>query len=131
MGANLAPQGKPLDNIEYATDLIPPPKIRFGESYPVTAYVARFTLPAPPPGIWVPYRLHLEAAVNGQLYLNGHCHLGSYWAAGPQRDFYLPECWLNFDKPNFLTFQACKTDSSPNPIKLSQIQPYLEFAEKR
>ena len=45
--------------------------------------------------VWVPWRLHLYATGNGFLYLNGH-PLGRYWEAGPQHDFFLPECWLNF-----------------------------------
>ena len=54
-----------------------------------------FTLPERKAGTWVPWHAHLEASGNGFVYLNGHC-LGRYWEAGPQRDFFLPECWLNF-----------------------------------
>jgi hypothetical protein len=61
----------------------------------LTWYRMKFELPAKQEGIWVPWHLHLEANGNGFIYVNGRC-IGRYWQAGPQHDFYLPECWLNF-----------------------------------
>ena len=58
-------------------------------------YRLHFDLPAPDPHIWVPWKLHLKATGDGFIYLNGHA-LGRQWEVGPQQDFYLPECWLNF-----------------------------------
>ena len=41
-------------------------------------YRMNFQLPSSKPGIWVPWRLHLNADGNGFLYLNGHA-IGRYW----------------------------------------------------
>lgn len=30
---------------------------------------------------------------NGFVYVNGHC-IGRCWTQGPQREYYIPECWL-------------------------------------
>jgi hypothetical protein len=47
-------------------------------------------------------RLLLDATGNGFIYLNGH-QLGRFWQKGPQREYYMPETWLNFDgKDNHL-----------------------------
>jgi len=43
------------------------------------------------------WRLLINASGNGFIYLNGH-NIGRYWEVGPQREFYLPECWLLFGK---------------------------------
>jgi hypothetical protein len=61
----------------------------------LTWHRMQFELPSPKPGVWVPWHLHLEAAGNGFIYINGRC-LGRYWQVGPQRDFYIPETWLHF-----------------------------------
>jgi len=37
--------------------------------------------------------LRINALGNGLLWLNGH-PLGRFWQVGPQREYYLPECWL-------------------------------------
>jgi hypothetical protein len=61
----------------------------------LTWYLAGFELPERPQGIAAPWRLHIEANGNGFIYVNGHC-IGRYREAGPQHDFYLPDCWLNY-----------------------------------
>jgi hypothetical protein len=61
----------------------------------LTWYVMHFDLPPWKPGASAPWHLHLEANGNGFIYVNGHC-IGRYWQAGPQHDFYVPECWLRF-----------------------------------
>jgi hypothetical protein len=61
----------------------------------LTWYRMRFQLPAKPEGLAAPWHLHLEANGNGFIYINGHC-LGRYRQAGPQHDFFLPGCWLNY-----------------------------------
>lgn len=43
--------------------------------------------------------LHIKHTGNGFLYVNGH-PIGRVWEEGPQRDYYIPECWLHKDKPN-------------------------------
>ncbi|MDR3692684.1 MAG: beta-galactosidase [Fimbriimonas sp.] len=48
-------------------------------------------------------RLLISTVGNGFIYLNGHL-LGRIWQQGPQREYYLPENWLNWDdRPNDLT----------------------------
>lgn len=47
----------------------------------------------------VVYELDIEHEGNGFIYLNGHC-LGRCWEAGPQKKYYLPECWLNYGSEN-------------------------------
>jgi hypothetical protein len=61
----------------------------------LTWYLMNFELPQQGPGATAPWHLHLEANGNGFIYVNGHC-IGRYWQVGPQHDFYVPDCWLNF-----------------------------------
>lgn len=49
----------------------------------------------------VPYFFRLEQQGNGFIYINGHC-IGRCWEQGPQREYYIPECWLHTDKPNVI-----------------------------
>ncbi|HEV2436027.1 MAG TPA: beta-galactosidase [Verrucomicrobiae bacterium] len=96
----------------------------------LTWYRMKFSLPAPQPGVWVPWRLHLIANGNGFLYLNGHA-MGRYWEAGPQHDFFLPECWLNFGgKPNNITLNLRPLNQGAE-IRSATVEPYSDFAEKR
>ena len=37
----------------------------------------------------------LEPSGNSFMWLNGN-DIGRHWEIGPQREYYLPECWLNF-----------------------------------
>jgi len=97
----------------------------------LTWHRLRFNLPAPKPTVWVPWRLHLQAVGNGFLYLNGH-PIGRYWEAGPQHDFFLPECWLNFGngRANVLTV-SLRSVQSPVLIASAAVEPYTDFAEFR
>ena len=90
-----------------------------------------FLLPQPEAGVWVPWHLHLEAAGNGFLYLNGHA-IGRYWQAGPQHDFFLPECWLKFgtDQTNCLALSLRPVDGG-TAVQTAVVEPYAGFAEKR
>jgi len=97
----------------------------------LTWYRAKFELPAPIPEAWVPWHLHLEANGDGFIYLNGH-GLGRYWQVGPQHDFFLPACWLNFGpgKSNVLALSLCAQDKGVSVTALN-IVPDSETAEKR
>lgn len=150
-GAYVVPKGQPLDNVECAMDSQGVQKGYWQRQNTepfsrtidtnLTAqtdftgllnwYQMAFDSPQPIPGTWVPWHLHLEASVNGQLYFNGH-HMGAYWAAGPQRDFYLPECWLMpAGQPNVMALQARPTSLTQPLFKLAEVRPYKAFAEKR
>jgi hypothetical protein len=63
----------------------------------LTWYAAGFYLPEKPSGLTAPWHLHVEANGNGFIYVNSHC-IGRYRQAGPQHDFFLPDCWLNFGR---------------------------------
>ncbi|HUC86404.1 MAG TPA: beta-galactosidase, partial [Candidatus Acidoferrales bacterium] len=97
----------------------------------LTWYRMNFQLQPAKPGVWVPWRLHLDATGNGFLYLNGHA-IGRYWQVGPQHDFFLPECWLNFGagQTNNLTLSLRPLDKGA-AIQSAVVEPYTEFAEKR
>ena len=97
----------------------------------LTWYRMNFSLPATSPNVWVPWHVRLKAAGNGFLYLNGQ-PLGRYWEAGPQHDFYLPECWLRFGpgQVNSLTVELRPTEGGAY-IESAVVEPYAKFAEQR
>ena len=96
-----------------------------------TWYRMEFTLPDAAAGTWVPWGVVLEASGNGWIYLNNQ-PLGRYWEAGPQRKFYLPECWLNTGSgaKNVLTLCLRPTDKGAK-LNAAEVAPYAEFAEQR
>jgi hypothetical protein len=94
-------------------------------------YRLHFGLPAPDPHVWVPWKLHLSAAGNGFIYLNGHL-LGRWWEVGPQTDFYLPECWLNWGPGAANVVALClRPSSGPTAVHSASVSPYGDFAEVR
>ena len=95
----------------------------------LTWYRMNFQLPSLRPDVWDPWHLHLEATGNGFLYLNGHA-IGRYWDAGPQHDFYLPECWLNFGngRTNNLTLSLRPTGQGV-AIQSASVEPYAGVAQ--
>jgi hypothetical protein len=97
----------------------------------VTWYRMEFELPAPGKDIWVPWRATVDASGNGFVYLNGH-NLGRYWEVGPQRDFYLPECWLKFGagEKNVLTVCLRSTERGSS-LRGAEVSPYADQAERR
>jgi hypothetical protein len=97
----------------------------------VTWYRAEFELPEPAKDRWVPWRAVLDASGNGFVYLNGH-NLGRYWEVGPQREFYLPECWLKFGagEKNVLTVCLRATERG-SMLRAAEVLPYADQAEWR
>lgn len=93
-------------------------------------YRMEFELPSPQAGVWVPWQALINASGNGSLYLNGH-HLGRYWQLGPQRSYFLPECWLRFGagQRNTLTLGLRPTTQGA-VLDAVEITPYKEYAEK-
>lgn len=61
---------------------------------------------------WVQYSaplwLRLRHTGNGFVYFNGHC-LGRCYDAGPQTEYYLPECWLNTTGENSVSVTLLPT----------------------
>jgi hypothetical protein len=95
-------------------------------------YRTKFELPVVKKGIWVPWVARLTTSGNGFLYLNDH-PLGRYWQEGPQHDFFLPECWLNFGpgKSNVLSLCLRSVDGKPIKVESAEIVPVNEVAEYR
>lgn len=97
----------------------------------LTWYRIEFTLPSQNPSVWIPWLMRINASGNGFMWLNGH-NIGRHWEAGPQREFYLPECWLNFgkDKKNVLVLGLRQTVNGA-VIKSMEIAPYRDAAEMK
>ena len=93
----------------------------------LTWYRLEFELPATPAGQWIPWRLLINASGNGFMWLNGH-DIGKHWEAGPQREFFLPECWLNFGGKNVLVLGLRQTINGAT-IKTAEGSPYPDAAE--
>jgi len=97
----------------------------------LTWYRSEFTLPDKNASVWVPWQVHIEAKGNGFIYVNGHS-IGRYWQVGPQHDFYLPECWLNFGAKQT---NAIALDLTPDgkgvSLQALSVGPVNEYAEKR
>ena len=98
----------------------------------LTWYRAEFKLPdnATKTNTW---RLLINASGNGDMYINGH-NIGKHWEAGAQREFYLPECWLNTgNKPNIIVLSLRQTVNGA-VIKAMEVASYTNnyvVAEKR
>jgi hypothetical protein len=135
-GAYVVPPGKALTNWEIADAVaeqkgavwapVNPaaPPSRFLNTYRMTFAPAPET-----PGVWVPWRLHLEGDINAWVSFNGHL-LGQYWAAGPQRDYWLPECWLKKDGENVIELQGRSVGNGPL-VRVAEVRPVAEAAEVR
>lgn len=97
----------------------------------LTWYKVEFELPEAENGVWIPWRLLVNASGNGYMWLNGH-NIGRHWEVGPQREFYLPECWLNFGKgkKNVLVF-GLRQSANGAKLKAVEIAPYANDAEIR
>ena len=87
-----------------------------------------FVVPEQPKGVWFPYHLCLKHSGNGFIYLNGHC-IGRCWQQGPQYEYYLPECWLNFGGENHLTI-SLRPSADGAEIREAEIVPDTQVAEK-
>jgi hypothetical protein len=97
----------------------------------LTWYRMKFSVPDPKPNEFVPWRITLAATGNGYVYLNGH-NLGRFWEVGPQHDYYLPECWLNFGagKTNVVTMEM-RPGTTSAAIRSAVVQPWQSQAEVR
>lgn len=95
-----------------------------------TWYQVEFELPEQVKDTWIPWLAKINASGNGYMWLNGH-NIGRHWEAGPQREFYLPECWLNFGKKkNVITFGLRQTENGA-VLNAIEILPYADAAEVR
>jgi hypothetical protein len=94
-----------------------------------TWYRLEFELPATPAGQWISWRLLINASGNGFMWLNDH-DIGKHWEAGPQREFYLPECWLKYGKgqKNVIVLGLRQTINGAT-LKAAEVSPYPDAAE--
>ena len=95
----------------------------------VTWYRGTFVLPSRK-GWVIPWRLHLFATGNMQIWLNGRL-LGRYFAGGPQHDFYLPPGWMKQSDRNSLVLVLRPGGNSTSSIKDAYILPYEDFCVKK
>jgi hypothetical protein len=87
----------------------------------LTWYRIEFELPE---AASIPWRLLINASGNGFMWLNGH-DIGRHWEIGPQREFYLPECWLNFggSRKNVLVLGLRQTVHGAE-LRAAEVSPY-------
>jgi hypothetical protein len=67
-------------------------------------------------------RLLIDATGNGFIYINGH-QLGRFWQKGPQREFYVPESWLNFGKENRVAI-SLRPVKGVEALRAVEVSPY-------
>jgi len=91
----------------------------------LTWYRMEFEVPDSPEARSVPWRLLIKASGNGFMWLNGH-DIGRHWEAGPQCEYYLPECWLNFGGKNVLVLGLRQTINGAK-IEAAEVSPYSQF----
>lgn len=97
----------------------------------LTWYCLEFELPAQTPKAWIPWLLRLNTSGNGYLWLNGH-NIGRHYQHGPQRDYFLPECWLNFGKgQKNVLMMGLRQTSHGAQLKAAEVRPYRDAAEMR
>lgn len=120
-GLNLSNGIIPQEKMEAGTDNFTEPLLSW--------YSYSFTLPEPLHEVWFPYHLRLEHSGNGFIYINGHC-IGRCWQEGPQREYYIPECWLNFGGENHLVVSLRPINDGVQ-IQRAEIIPVTWVAEIR
>jgi Glycosyl hydrolases family 35 len=92
-----------------------------------------FTLPEVDPDVWVPWCLRLAVSGNGFIYLNGH-NIGRCWQNGGQKEFFLPDCWINSGPGNSNVIALCLRgieEDKPAGVLAASIVPYTAYAEQR
>jgi hypothetical protein len=130
-GCDIEPIGRALDGLQVspATSVT---EGAIGQDTPrrlLVHYTMEFQLPRTASTLSASWKLHLDADANAFMTLNGH-PMGRYWAVGPQRDVWLPECWLKFgsNEVNIVELQARPTVDAPvgKIIKLVEVRPFVE-----
>ncbi len=93
-------------------------------------YRMKFDLPAADPHVWVPWDLQLSAKGNGFIYFNGH-FIGRWWQNGPQRNFYLPDCWLRRGPSSRNIVALCLWPADSASLNSAAVVPQADVAESR
>jgi len=68
-------------------------------------------------------RLLVDATGSGFIYLNGR-QLGRFWQQGPQREYYLPESWLNYDGKDNRIAICLRPVNGVEALRAAEISPY-------
>ena len=92
-----------------------------------TWYRLEFDLPAGSASAALPWRLLLRASGNGYMWLNGQ-EIGRHWEIGPQREYYLPECWLKFGGRNVLVLGLRQTINGAK-LDAAEVSPYPQAGQ--
>jgi hypothetical protein len=118
-----------LDETDWKTQMLPEPASDAAAL--LSWHRMAFSLPGAKAGVWQPWLIRLKASGNGFIYLNGHA-IGRYWEHGGQRDYYLPECWLNLGggARNVITLALCPVEKGTN-VESAEVIPYAAYAENR
>jgi hypothetical protein len=82
-----------------------------------------------PEGWNIPLKLHMEAETDAIIYLNGIL-VGRYFGIGWQKDFYLPECWMNLNGRNVIAVVVRNSGKEGGLLEAS-ILPHQEFGVKK
>ena len=130
-GCTIEPAGRTLSHLQVCAETEVPANAEpvTGSRQFLSRYTLEFKMPDASKGVVVPWKLHLEAEANAFVTFNGHL-LGRYWAVGPQREYWLPECWLKNGETNEVVLQVRPTSDAPADaiIKLVRVDPYGQFA---
>lgn len=126
-------QGRPVEGWEFAPSLARMPgALESGDwtaSPPAGATLCwhRSSIRLPAPEGWtIQWKLVLEGQSEARIFLNGE-HIGNYYPIGPQKEFYLPECYLKAGADNELAIAVFGGTSAPEIAKLS-VEPYREYS---
>jgi hypothetical protein len=95
----------------------------------LTWYRLEFDLPDSKTAGSIPWRLLIQSSGNGFMWLNGH-DIGRHWEIGPQREYYLPECWLNFGGKNALVLGLRQTVNGAK-VGAAEVSPYPSSPQSR
>ena len=95
-----------------------------------TWYRIEFELPKQNTAVWIPWLARIHASGNGYMWLNGH-NIGRHWEVGPQREYYLPECWLNWGKEKNVLVMGLRQTENSAVLNAVEIAPYIDAAEVR
>lgn len=67
-------------------------------------------------------RLLIDATGDGFIYINGR-QLGRFWQQGPQREYYLPENWLNYGGDNRIAI-CLRPVKGVEALRAVEVSPY-------
>ncbi|HTV48790.1 MAG TPA: beta-galactosidase [Phycisphaerae bacterium] len=130
-GIGLGWQNPEFDDSSWAKINLLQQAVGGGASGLLTWHRMTFTLPVVDASVWVPWCIHLEASGNGFIFINGH-NIGRYWQNGGQKDFFLPDCWLNTGPGNKNVIVLClRGVDKPAGVLSASIVPYTAYAEYR